>query len=138
MRNFKDPLSKQLLTITAVIFAIVFFSLGILLPNTLQPTYERTIYQYLKQPLDLIDHGTFESSIRSDVAYIYISSNNEIIASDNFERIVGKASIKRILKNIKDEYGKFTYLGKNYYYNTSYNNSSIKKYPLPMIVISNK
>lgn len=127
MRNFKDPLSKQLLTITAVIFAIVFFSLGILLPNTLQPTYERTIYQYLKQPLDLIDYGTFESSIRSDVAYIYISSNNEIIASDNFERIVGKASIKRILKNIKDEYGKFTYLGKNYYYNTSYNNSSIKK-----------
>ena len=88
MRNFKDPLSKQLLTITAVIFAIVFFSLGILLPNTLQPTYERTIYQYLKQPLDLIDYGTFESSIRSDVAYIYMSSNNVIIASDIFERIV--------------------------------------------------
>ena len=103
MRNFKDPLSKQLLAITAVIFAVVLFSLGIILPNTLQPTYERTIYQYLKQPLDLIDYGTFESSIKSDVAYIYISSNDEIITSDNFNRIVGKINTERVLKYIKKE-----------------------------------
>ena len=52
-------------------------------------------------------------------------STNDIVYSDNLSSII-KASPRQILLNIKDEYGKFRYLGRTYYYNTSYNND-VKK-----------
>lgn len=126
MIKLKDNLSKQLLIITAVIFTIVLFNLGIIIPNALLPTYENTIYQYLKQPLELLDYDSTSLQVASDVCYIYITSDNEVITSDNFKRIIPHTSDKKILKKIKDEYGKFIYLGNTYYYNTSYNND-VKK-----------
>ena len=126
MIKLKDNLSKQLLIITAVIFTIVLFNLGIIIPNALLPTYENTIYQYLKQPLELLDYDSTSLQVASDVCYIYITSDNEVITSDNFKRIIPHTSDKQILKKIKDEYGKFIYLGNTYYYNTSYNND-VKK-----------
>lgn len=120
MMRLKENLSKQLLTLCIVIFSIILFTVGIILPNALLPIYENTIYQYLKQPLELIDYGISESTIGSDVAYLYITAEDEVITSDNFSKIIDKASPKQILKYTKNEYGKITYLGKTYYYNTSY------------------
>lgn len=122
MRNPKETLSKQLLQIGVIIFTIVLISLGLILPNALLPIYENNIYQYLKQPLELLDYGISESKLGSDVAYLYITSDEEIIASDNFPKVMNHASPKQILKFTTDEYGKISYLGKNYYYNTSYSN----------------
>ena len=55
MRKVKYSLFRQLLSIGVLIVGIIFFSLGILLPKVLLPVYERNIYNYLKQPLDIMN-----------------------------------------------------------------------------------
>lgn len=120
MRNLKENLSKQLLKLSLVIFVIIFITLGIILPNILLPIYENNIYQYLKEPLELIDNGISENQLGSDVAYLYITTDSDIITSDNFSKIVKKAKPKQILNFIKEDHGKINYLGKTYYFNTSY------------------
>lgn len=122
MRHLTENLSKQLLQVSAVIFALILVILGFVLPNALTPIYENSIYQYLKQPLELIDYGISESKLGSDVAYIYITSENEVVLSENFNTIINKASNKDIVKKLTREYGKIVYRGKTYYYHTSYNN----------------
>lgn len=122
MRKQRETLSKQLLQLSVIIFTIVLISLGLILPNALLPIYENNIYQYLKQPLELIDYGISESKLGSDVVYLYITPDGEIIASDNFTKIITRATPERIARHINEEYGKMNYLGKTYYYNTSYNN----------------
>jgi len=104
-----------------LIVGIIFFSLGILLPKVLLPVYERNIYTYLKQPLELIKPEIEDDIINTDVAYLYITAENKIVTSENLEDVI-KATPKQILKNITENYGKFNYLGKTYYYNTSNNN----------------
>lgn len=121
MRNLKTNLSRQLLQVCAIIFAIVLFALGIILPNTLLPIYENNIYQYLKQPLELLDYGISENKLASDVVYLYITEDDEVITSDNFKKVIIHASPKQILKYTNKEYGKINYLGNTYYYSTSYN-----------------
>ncbi len=120
MRNLKTNLSKQLLEVSAIIFGIVLFALGIILPNTLLPIYENNIYQYLKQPLELLDNGISESKLASDVVYLYVTADDEIIVSDNFQKLFKRATPSQILKYTNKEYGKINYLGKTYYYSTSY------------------
>lgn len=122
MRKQRETLSKQLIQLGVIIFTIVLISLGIILPNALLPIYENNIYQYLKQPLELIDYGIGESKLGSDVVYLYITSDNEIITSDNFTKIITYATPEQVAKHIDKEYGKLSYRGKTYYYNTSYSN----------------
>ena len=95
-------------------------SLGILLPRTLMPVYENNIYQYLKQPLELIDYEIDSSQVNSTVAYLYVTGDNEIIASDNLSKVIS-ANPEQVLRFIDKDYGKFKFLGATYYYNTSYN-----------------
>lgn len=120
MKPLQHTLFKQLLSIAVIIFGIIFLSLGLLLPRVLVPIYEKNIYQYLRQPLELITNDVDSNDIVSDIAYLYITSENEIVASENLKSII-HATPRQILQNINKEYGKFTYLGKTYYYNTSYN-----------------
>ena len=119
MRPLEQNLFRQLISIAVIMCGIIFLSLGILLPKVLLPVYEKNIYQYLKQPLELLRYDIDDDEIASDVAYLYITSDGEIIASDNFETVI-KSTPKQVVAKIDDEYGKFTYLGKTYYYNTSY------------------
>lgn len=113
-------LIQQLISIAFVIFGIIFIALGIVLPKALLPIYEKNIYQYLKQPLELLRYDLDDNTIASDVAYLYVTSDNETVSSDNFESVI-KSSPKQVLSKITSDYGKFTYMGKTYYYNTSYN-----------------
>lgn len=104
---------------------IIFIALGILLPKVLMPIYENNIYQYLKQPLELIDYEIGDNEIGSDVAYLYVTQQKEVVSSENFSKII-KANPKQILENIDKDFGKFQYNGKTYYYNTSYNKFVVK------------
>ena len=118
----KTTLYRQLVSIAIVICGIIFISLGLLLPKLLLPIYEKNIYQYLKQPLELIENDSVLADLE-DVAYIYIF-NNEIMISENMKDIID-VDTKQILDKIVNEYGKFTYLGKTYYYyNIKINNIS--------------
>ena len=109
----KTTLYRQLVSIAIIICGIIFISLGLLLPKLLLPIYEKNIYQYLKQPLELIEDDLKLVELE-DVAYIYIV-NNEIVVSENLKEIIN-IDTRQILDRINNEYGKFTYLGKTYYY----------------------
>ena len=109
----KTTLYRQLVSIAIIICGIIFISLGLLLPKLLLPIYEKNIYQYLKQPLELIEDDLNLVELE-DVAYIYIV-NNEIVVSENLKEIIN-IDTRQILDRINNEYGKFTYLGKTYYY----------------------
>lgn len=111
--KLKTTLYRQLISIAVIICGIIFISLGLLLPKLLLPIYEKNIYQYLKQPLELIG-GNIENNEFDDVAYLYVV-DNRIIASENLQDIIDLPA-KQILSNINQEYGKFIYLGKSYYY----------------------
>ena len=117
MRKLKNNLTRQLVAIGIIIIGIISISLIILLPKLLIPIYEKNIYQYLKQPLQLIDNNIDDNVIENDIAYIYVKNSDEVILSNNFTNIV-KGNYKEILSNIKDEYGKFRYSGNIYYYYT--------------------
>ncbi len=108
----KTTLYRQLISIAVIICGVIFISLGLLLPKLLLPIYEKNIYQYLKQPLELVEN--VNKTDLKDIAYIYIV-NNEIVVSDNLKEIID-IDAKQILNKINNEYGKFTYLGKTYYY----------------------
>ena len=119
-KTLKYDLNRQLISIGILICGIIFIALGILLPKVLTPIYENNIYQYLKQPLELIDYEIGDDEIGSDVAYLYITSQKEVVSSENFSKVINIEPTE-VLSEIDNDFGKFQYKGKTYYYNTSYN-----------------
>ena len=109
----KTTLYRQLISLAVIICGIIFISLGLLLPKLLLPIYEKNIYQYLKQPLELIESNVDKVEF-DDIAYLYVV-DDKIIVSENLKDIIN-IDTKQILDRIDNEYGKFTYLGKTYYY----------------------
>ena len=125
MKNKHLNLFSQLISIALIVIAIAFVSLAFILLNILLPIYEKSLYQHLKQPLLFVESNISDNTIDTDVAYLYVVSNNDIVYSDNLHQII-KTNPRQILLNIKEDYGKFRYLGRTYYYNTSYD-KGIKK-----------
>ena len=121
----KNNLLKQLISIAGLACLIIYMGVGVLLPRVLLPIYEKTIYQYLKQPLELLQYNFNVSSFDEEIAYLYVVDTNEIIYSNNLEYII-KISPEQILNKINKEYGKFKYLGKTYYYNTKTSSHVLK------------
>ncbi len=117
MKLLKNNLMKQLFTIGIIIVGIISLSLIILLPKLLLPIYEKNIYGYLKQPLELIDNNINNNVTSNDIAYLYIKANGEVVVSNNFTSIVND-DYKFILEKIDKEYGHFRHLGRTYYYYT--------------------
>lgn len=116
--KLKNRLLKQLLLISLTSTLILYISLGIVLPKVLLPVYEKNIYQYLEHPLELIQNDIDVAEFDEEVAYLYVTSNNDIIVSNNISKITN-LSPEQILVNINKDYGKFKYLDKTYYYNTA-------------------
>lgn len=122
MKYIKSKLSHQLLSIIIIAFSIILISVGIILPNSMLPIYEKNLYNYLKQPLDFVDEDIVDNSVSSQIGYIYIY-NNIVSYSDNFENLVKSSNVKHFLSFMKDTYGNFYYRGQKYYYYTTTNNS---------------
>ncbi|MDD3187612.1 MAG: HAMP domain-containing sensor histidine kinase [Bacilli bacterium] len=127
----KNKLLRQLLAFAISVCLILYISLGIILPRILLPIYEKNIYQYLAQPLEFIQNDIDSAVLDEEVAYIYVTSNDEILYSNNMSQIIS-LSPEQILSYINNDYGKFRYLDKVYYYNTS--NS---KYGLKIAITNN-
>ncbi len=121
----KPTLTEQLLLICVSIIFIVIISLGIVLPRTLLPVYEENLYNYLNQSLSLLEKVD-NNKINSEIAYIYIDSDNNVFVSNNLSSVININSIDKLLDNINDIKGKFVYKNKTYYYATESNNN-IKK-----------
>lgn len=121
----KPTLAEQLLLICILIIFIVIISLGVILPNTLLPVYEENLYNYLNESLNIIDKLS-ERKINSEIAYIYIDSDNNTFVSNNIEDVIKYNNINDIVKLIQNKNGKITYKNKIYYYTLSSSNSSTK------------
>ena len=115
MKYIKSKLSRQLLLVVALTFGIILISIGFLLPNRLLPVYEDSLYNYLKQPLDLVNENINDNSISTEVGYVYIY-DNQITISDNLYEVIKIKDIDEISKYIKQKSGKFIYKGNTYYY----------------------
>ena len=108
----KRSLTVQLIWICITILSIAIISLGIILPNTLVPIYEANVYNYLRQPLSFLKtaEDINDNKITTEVAYIYISSNNVISVSDNINSVIDISDIDKLLSklNFNKENGKFS------------------------------
>lgn len=126
----KSKLSSQLLWLIGIAFVLLFTSLGVILPKMLIPVAERNIYSYLSEPLKYVDSSVDNKLLSTEVAYIYIK-NDKIIYSDNLDRVIDIKNLKELVSYIREDYGKFNYNHKTYYYYTL-TNETLKK-----IAISN-
>ena len=122
MKYIKSKLSHQLLSTIIIAFSIILISVGIILPNTMLPIYEKNLYNYLKQPLDFLDEDIIDNSISSEIGYIYVY-NDVLSYSDNFNELVKNGKVSDFLSLIKGTYGNFYYRGQKYYYYTTMNDS---------------
>ncbi len=118
MKYIKNKLSRQLLLVVIVAFSIILISLGIILPNSMLPIYEKNLYNYLKQPLEFVNEDIEDNPISDEIGYIYIY-NDIISVSDNVDKVIGVDNIYKVTKHMKNKYGKFLYKAHVYYYYTS-------------------
>lgn len=124
MKYIKSKLSRQLLSTIIIAFSIIIISMGIILPNSMLPIYEKNLYNYLKQPLDFVDEDIVDNSISSRIGYIYIY-NNIVSYSDNFNDLVN-GNLEQFLTYINGTYGNFYYRGEKYYYYAT-SNEAVKR-----------
>lgn len=130
MKYIENRLGRQLILILVIIFDIVLVTVGFILPNLLTPMYESTIYNALKNPLDMISSDLEGRNISNEIAYLYIE-NDTVYASRNYEKIVN-IDKKEVLSMLDKEYGTFYYDEKPYYYYLSKHDDVIK------VAIANK
>ena len=126
MKLSNIKLSKQLLIIIGIAFALLFTSLGVVLPKVLIPVAETNLYNYLSEPLKLMDGEIDKKIYNTEVAYVYVVDSKEILTSDNLNDIIKVRNLGGLLDKITDTYGKFDYNHRTYYYYTITNDNLIK------------
>ncbi len=126
----KIKLSSQLLWLVGIAFVLLFTSLGVVLPQLLIPVAEANVYSYLREPLKYVDSDMDNKLLNQEVVYLYVMDKN-VLYSDNIESIIKIKDPTKLLRYTKENYGKFEYQHKTYYYYTL-NNGDITK-----IAISN-
>ena len=124
MKYIENKLGHQLIVILVIIFDIVLVTVGFLLPNLLTPIYETSVYNALKNPLDLVETNLEGNNISEEIAYLYVI-NGKIYTSNNYSKIVNIGK-EELLSKINDEYGSFVHKKKTYYYYTSENETAMK------------
>lgn len=130
MKSMTSKLSRQLLCLIVATFAIIFIALGVIIPKVLMPVAEENIYNYLREPLELIESNTKTDLLNTEVGYLYIV-NDSIITSENIYDIIHIKNPKELIAKLTKDYGKFVYQHNTYYYYT------IKKDAVTKVAISN-
>ncbi len=130
MKSMTSKLSRQLLCLIVATFAIIFIALGVIIPKVLMPVAEENIYNYLREPLELIESNTKTDLLNTEVGYLYIV-NDSIITSENIYDIIHIRNPKELIAKLTKDYGKFVYQHNTYYYYT------IKKDAVTKVAISN-
>ena len=126
MKNKKISLSKQLISITSLSLFIMIISIIIVLPKSLEPFFEQTVYSYLEKPLDMFEFENSKDKKYQDIAYIQYLGDDTYI-SNNYKKILKVDDYTKLLKYITSKRGKFKYKGNTYYYSVSGMNNYDKK-----------
>lgn len=114
----QSKLSRQLILVVVLSCCIILLSLGVVLPKSMLPLYEKNLYHYLKQPLELVAEDVEDNPISNEIAYIYMY-DDMISVSENLETIVKHVDVYRLTNYFTEKYGKFVYKAHVYYYYTS-------------------
>ena len=126
----KNTLIEQLFIICIIILGIMIVSLGIILPKMLIPVYETNVYNYLRQPFNFFQSASDinETTISTEVAYIYISSDNTVSFSENLNDVIKVNNIDSLLSKLdfNKESGKLKYQYHDYYYVTKVSNDRVR------------
>lgn len=118
----QSKLSRQLILVVVIACFVILLSLGVILPKSMLPVYEKNLYNYLKQPLELVSDDIEENPISHEIAYIYMYED-VISVSENLKEIVRFADVYKLTNYFTQKYGKFIYKAHLYYYYTSESNS---------------
>lgn len=126
----KKSLVNQLIIVCVFFLLIIITFLGVILPNNLIPVYEANVYNYLRQPLSFLqdEEDINNNKISTEVAYLYINSNNIISISNNISKIIDIKDINKLVSNLdlSKETGKFKHKRNTYYYVVSGNINQVK------------
>ena len=123
----KLNLTEQLFLICILVIFVMVISLGLILPNTLKPIYEENIYNFLKHPLSVVRDDISGNNIDTEIAYIYIVNEEQVLVSDNLSSIIKIKDVSELLPMIKGNHGKFNYKNTTYYYNTNRDTDDVIK-----------
>lgn len=124
MKYIENKLGRQLILILVIIFDIVLVTVGIILPKSLTPVYESSIYNALKNPLDIINSDLEGSNVSNEIAYLYMV-DGKIYTSNNYTKIVN-IDKNELLNMLNKEYGSFEFNDKTYYYYLSKDENATK------------
>ena len=124
MKYIENKLGRQLILILVIIFDIVLVTVGIILPKSLTPVYESSIYNALKNPLDIINSDLEGSNVSNEIAYLYML-DGKIYTSNNYTKIVS-IDENQLLNMLEKEYGSFEFNDKTYYYYLSKDENATK------------
>ena len=120
-----NKLSKQLVWLVGFIFVILFIILGLVLPKMLIPVAENNIYNYLREPLQLVNANVDYKLLDTEIAYIYVVGDS-VLTTKNLQDELGIDNVSSLMKKITNEYGKLNYKHKYYYY-YAIENERVKK-----------
>ena len=123
--NNSFKLSKQLMWLITLSFVIVIISLGVALPRVITPVAEANLYNYLSEPLKFIDNEVDQTLIDTEIAYISIQKD-VISSSDNLDDVIKYKDLDKLIKEMPEEKGKFTYNNQQYYYYKIINKNTIR------------
>ena len=120
-----NKLSKQLVWLVGFIFVILFIILGLVLPKMLIPVAENNIYNYLREPLQLVNGNVDYKLLDTEIAYIYVVGDS-VLTTKNLQDELDIDNVSSLMKKINNEYGKIKYKHKYYYY-YAIENERVKK-----------
>ena len=120
-----NKLSKQLVWLVGFIFVILFIILGLVLPKMLIPVAENNIYNYLREPLQLVNGNVDYKLLDTEIAYIYVVGDS-VLTTKNLQAELDIDNVSSLMKKINNEYGKIKYKHKYYYY-YAIENERVKK-----------
>ncbi len=123
--KYFNKLSHQLLILIIVVFLAFFLTLGIILPQVIVPSAESNIYSYLREPLEFVQSDIDKDLVTTEIAYLY-KIGDTVAYSDNIHDIINFKDVNDIMSAFTDNYGKFIYKNKIYYYYTLHNNDVTK------------
>ena len=123
--NNTFKLSKQLMWLITLSFVIIIISLGVALPRVITPVAEANLYNYLSEPLKFIDNEVDQTLIDTEIAYISIQKD-VISSSDNLDDVIKYKELDKLIKEMPEEKGKFTYKNQQYYYYKIINKNTIR------------
>ncbi len=123
--NLQGKLSHQLVFLIIVIFAVVFLMLGIILPQVVVPITEKNIYNYLREPLEFVQSDIDKNLVTTEIAYIY-KFGDTVAYSDNIYDIINVKKVSDLIPLFVNDYGRFVYRNKVYYYYTLHDNDVTK------------